>query len=130
MIFNWLTLTIATLVFGLLSFLFIGIWTNRDAKSKGLNNRVWTAVTVLIPFCIGFLIYVIANPRKSIVKCDYCNYVGKKTTTVCPQCGARLETRLVSLPKPHNNNLLLTGYWICVAMTVICYVCSIISIFI
>ena len=40
----------------------LGVWTYRDAQNKGMNGILWTAVVILVPSCIGLIIYVIVMP--------------------------------------------------------------------
>lgn len=113
-----------------LSLIMVGIWTNRDSKKKNLNNRLWTAITVIIPFCIGFAIYFIANPKSSIVQCPYCSYVVKRKEGVCTSCGAKLVGTLVS-PKPDKENKkFVILYLVFSGLTVIFYIVGIVNIFI
>ena len=44
---------------------FIAIWVYKDAKKKGINTVVWVLTVWIIPFFIGFIIYLIAR-NKSI----------------------------------------------------------------
>jgi len=45
---------------------FLAIWVYKDAKKKGINTVVWVLTVWVIPFFIGFIIYLIA--RNKIIK--------------------------------------------------------------
>ena len=42
---------------------FIAIWVYKDAKKKGINTVVWVLTVWIIPFFIGFIIYLIARNK-------------------------------------------------------------------
>ncbi len=42
---------------------FIAIWVYKDAKMKGINTVVWVLTVWIIPFFIGFIIYLIARNK-------------------------------------------------------------------
>ena len=60
----------------------LGVWTYRDAKARGLEAGVWTAVVVLVPSFIGLLLYLLVGRRRS---------EGAPRAVVCPSCGATTE---------------------------------------
>jgi len=41
----------------------IAIWVYKDAKKKGINTVVWVLTVWIIPFFIGFIIYLIARNK-------------------------------------------------------------------
>ena len=44
-------------IFRILSIVFIGVWTYRDAKNK--NNKdyiIWTIVSMIVPYYLGVLL--------------------------------------------------------------------------
>lgn len=113
-----------------LSLVMVGIWTNNDAKRKNLNNRLWTAVTVIIPSCIGFAIYFIANPKSSIIQCPYCKYIGKIKNAQCPWCGARLTDIFQKPQTDPSNKKFLVLYFVFSVSTAVFYILSVIFFFI
>lgn len=113
-----------------LSLIMVGIWTNNDAKRKNLNNRLWTAVTVVIPFCIGFAVYFIANPKSSIIQCPYCKYIGKINNAQCPWCGARLTDIFQKPQADSSNKKFLVLYFIFSVLTAVFYILSFMFIFV
>jgi hypothetical protein len=86
--------TIAGIVLGCY-LLFIG-YINRDARRREMSPLLWTLVAILIPNCLGFLLYfILRKPLPSAVLpsageiqtdfqlCPRCSY---KLTRSCPQC--------------------------------------------
>ena len=51
----------------------MGVMVYRDAKARGMTPWLWTAVSVLVPFFIGLLVYLAARS-------------GKKPGITCPNC--------------------------------------------
>lgn len=70
-----------------------GIYVYQDAKSRGMEALLWTALAVLIPYFIGLIIYLVVRYNHSAHKCHRCGKTVKDTYTVCPQCGAELKSR-------------------------------------
>ncbi len=42
---------------------YIAIWVYKDAKKKEINTVVWVLTVWIIPFFIGFIIYLIARNK-------------------------------------------------------------------
>lgn len=60
----------------------LGVWTYRDAKARGLEAGIWTAVVVLVPSFVGLLIYLLVGRRR---------VAGDPCWVYCPRCGSRTE---------------------------------------
>ena len=45
----------------------MGVFVYRDAKARGMTPWLWTAVSVLVPFFIGLLVYLAARFGKKPV---------------------------------------------------------------
>jgi len=43
--------------------IYLTIWVYKDAKKKGINTVVWVLTVWIIPFFIGFIIYLIARDK-------------------------------------------------------------------
>lgn len=74
----------------------LGVWTYRDAKARGLEAGVWTAVVVLVPSFIGLLLYLFVGRRGSrdaprMVACPSCGAKTEAGRPYCSSCGGRLE---------------------------------------
>lgn len=60
----------------------LGVWTYRDAKSRGLEAGVWTAVVVLVPSFVGLLLYLLVGRHR---------VADAPLWAFCPSCGAKTE---------------------------------------
>jgi len=45
---------------------FIAIWVYKDAKKKEINAVVWVLVVWIIPFFIGFIIYLVSRDKIAV----------------------------------------------------------------
>lgn len=65
----------------------LGIWTYRDATSKGMNGVLWTAVVLLVPSLIGLIVYLIVRMENNKVTCSNCNTEVNGKNKYCSNCG-------------------------------------------
>lgn len=68
----------------------LGAWTYRDAQNKGMNGILWTAVVLLVPSCIGLIIYLIIRMDNQKVICSNCNRSVNGKDKFCSNCGVEL----------------------------------------
>ncbi len=68
----------------------LGVWTYRDAQNKGMNGILWTAVVILVPSCIGLIIYLIVRMDNNKVTCSNCNALVNGKEKFCSNCGVEL----------------------------------------
>ncbi|MCM1498574.1 MAG: zinc ribbon domain-containing protein [Clostridium sp.] len=68
----------------------LGVWTYRDACYKGMNGWLWTAVVILVPGCIGLLIYLIVRIDYNKVVCANCREKVDGRSRFCANCGEEL----------------------------------------
>ncbi|MDE6627113.1 MAG: zinc ribbon domain-containing protein [Lachnospiraceae bacterium] len=68
----------------------LGVWTYRDAHNKGMNGFLWTVVVILVPGCIGLLIYLIVRMDYNKVICSNCNERVDGRSRFCANCGMEL----------------------------------------
>ncbi len=68
----------------------LGVWTYRDAQNKGMNGILWTAVVILVPSCIGLIIYLIVRMDNNKVTCSNCNASVNGKEKFCSNCGMEL----------------------------------------
>lgn len=81
----------ALLVIALIALaILLGIWTYRDAESKGMSGILWTAVVILVPSCIGLIIYLIVRMDNNKVTCSNCNVAVDAKNKYCSNCGVEL----------------------------------------
>ena len=104
-----------SLICYIISMICVGIWTFRDAKRRNLNANLWTTLAVLIPFCIGFIVYIAINPKQSSIQCSYCSSIMKKNVSRCPNCGAQMAVakQTIAQPDPANKKFFVS-YIVCV----------------
>jgi predicted RNA-binding Zn-ribbon protein involved in translation (DUF1610 family) len=73
-------------------FLLIGaaVYVHGDARQRGMNPWLWTAVVVFVPYFIGLVIYLYER-KKYQAACPAC--AGKLTeeAAFCPHCGHALK---------------------------------------
>lgn len=79
-------ISIATIALAVL----LGVWTYRDAQNKGMNGILWTAVVILVPSCIGLIIYLIVRTENAKVVCSNCNTAVNGKNKFCSNCGVEL----------------------------------------
>lgn len=81
----------ALLVIALIALtILLGVWTYRDAESKGMSGILWTAVVILVPSCIGLIIYLIVRMDNNRVTCSNCNVAVNAKNKYCSNCGVEL----------------------------------------
>lgn len=68
----------------------LGVWTYRDAESKELNGILWTAIVILVPSCIGLIIYLVIRMDYKKVTCSNCNTKVNGKNKYCSNCGMEL----------------------------------------
>jgi RNA polymerase subunit RPABC4/transcription elongation factor Spt4 len=74
---------------GVCYLLFIG-YINRDAKRRGMSPTLWTLVAILIPNCLGFLLYfILRHPLHSA--CPQCGNAVQTGFNFCPRCSHKLS---------------------------------------
>lgn len=69
----------------------IGVYVWRDARRRGMNALLWTAVAVLVPALIGFVVYLLVRANYSNLQCAACSTRVSEAYVVCPGCGTKLR---------------------------------------
>lgn len=103
-------------------------YVNRDAGRRGMSRALWTAVCILVPNGLGFILYFIL--RQPMVgtcpqcghgiqhgfnfcpKCNYklnpncpqCQRMVRPADAYCPYCGTALPDRVVQTGVPHAES--------------------------
>lgn len=68
----------------------ICVWTYRDAQHKGMNGIIWTLIVLLVPSCIGLIIYLIVRMDAKKVTCSKCMKSVNGNSKYCSNCGEEL----------------------------------------
>ena len=68
----------------------ICVWTYRDAQHKGMNGIIWTLIVLLVPSCIGLIIYLIVRMDAKKVTCSKCMKSVNSNSKYCSNCGEEL----------------------------------------
>lgn len=68
----------------------LGVWTYRDAQSRGMVGILWTAIVVLVPSYVGLIIYLIVRMDNNKVTCSNCNMKVNSKNKFCSNCGVEL----------------------------------------
>lgn len=118
MIDNLLFLALGLMLLCLGAVVFLAVWVYRDAKSRLLDARVWTLVTILVPSFIGLLLYFLVGRKDTRRSCPTCGKPALGTGRFCGNCGTSLPEELPSAGKPVGKGLLISGL-ACVVLTIV-----------
>lgn len=77
----------------------VGPLVYRDAKKRGMDPYLWTAVAVFLPFFLGIIIYLVARSNGRTA-CGSCGEPIHSDYKVCPYCGHRRELLCSQCSKP------------------------------
>lgn len=80
----------------------LGIWTYRDAKARGLEAGLWTAIVVLVPNMIGLLLYFMLGRKHPKAACPACGGRTETGKAYCGDCGAALFQNSGFPPTPRS----------------------------
>ena len=74
-------------------------FVHADAKRRGMRYVLWTWLAILIPDCIGVIIYFIL--RDPLPKaCPGCGQLVKAGFVFCPHCGTAMKPRCPNCGRP------------------------------
>lgn len=105
---------------------FLGMWTYRDAKNRGLNAGGWTAIVILLPNLIGLLFYFLVGRKQSLENCKKCNAKIPENSKFCLNCGEEFSIVEKNI-KPTSK--LMKGFIVSIIIMVIAFVMFTISLF-
>ena len=91
-------------IFRILSIVFIGVWTYRDAKNK--NNKdyiIWTIVSMIVPYYLGVLLYILVGRKTSKTLCKNCHRYTDSDKPYCAYCGSEIECKEQEISFKNNN---------------------------
>lgn len=80
----------------------LGVWTYRDAESKGMMGILWTAIVILVPSYIGLIIYLVVRMDNKKVTCSNCNEKVNGKNKYCSNCGMELVP-VVDVPEDEEK---------------------------
>lgn len=78
-------------LFMVMAIIFLGMWTYRDAKNRGLDPAKWAAIVVLVPNLMGLIIYFIVGRGEERVNCSNCNSKVHIKSKYCMNCGNEID---------------------------------------
>lgn len=113
-------LFVAFISFIILAVIFLGIWTYEDAKARGLNAGMWTAIVMFVPNLIGLLIYFLVGRNQEYTECDYCKSRIPKSAKYCMNCGREVVNIDINkyFSKKHTRKYMI-GFIACIIAAVI-----------
>jgi len=86
---------------------FLGIWTYKDAKSRGLNAPLWTLIVILgSNTMLGLLLYILIGRRESKITCPECAGKTSSKAVYCDHCGKAIDRSRV-IPGPSAKKWLV-----------------------
>lgn len=106
--------------FMILSLTFLGLWTYRDAKNRGLNAKLWTFIVLFVPNLIGLLIYFLVGRKSTMIRCQNCCNDTPKSSKYCMNCGD-----LISIDKDDNikpTSKFMVGFVVCFIACIMAWV--------
>ena len=65
----------------------LGLWVYKDAKSRGLNAKLWVIAVIFIPNFIGLILYFIVGRKQIMIECSNCNSRINYDSKYCNKCG-------------------------------------------
>jgi hypothetical protein len=65
-------------------------YVNRDSGRRGMSRALWTAVCILVPNGLGFILYFILR-QPVVSNCPQCGRGVQQGFNFCPQCNYKLS---------------------------------------
>lgn len=82
-------ITVITVSIVLVIHIVLATFVYRDAKKRGLNTKLWTTLTLVVPNFFGAIMYFIIRTQSSSKKvCHQCHHTINQEDLYCPKCGA------------------------------------------
>lgn len=102
-----------------ISWLFLCLWTYKDAVNKGLNAKLWTLIVLFGPSGIGLLIYFLVARKQSFIKCGNCSNSIPSDSKYCNKCGNLITEIKVMEKRP--TKYLIIGFVISFILSIVCF---------
>lgn len=115
--FIWVVMCLLLIV---VAGIFLGLWTYRDAKNRGLNPKLWTLIVILGPSGIGILIYFLVARKQSFIKCSSCSNNIPQDSKYCNKCG-NLVTEIKEIEKKPTKNFMI-GFAVSFLVSMLCFI--------
>lgn len=86
----------ARILLGVLAGMFLGAYflligyISRDARRRGMSALLWTLIAILIPNCLGIILYFILRQSRT-KKCPQCGNNARTEFNFCPRCSCKLS---------------------------------------
>ena len=118
-----LLVVLASVLLSLAAMVCLAVWVYRDAKARGLNAALWTAVVLLVPSFIGLLLYLLIGRNQTVGLCPACGAGIQGGIGYCPRCGKSLgdsgEGAEPMKPLPKTGKGALIAFIVCIAVMVV-----------
>jgi RNA polymerase subunit RPABC4/transcription elongation factor Spt4 len=88
----------------ILIYLIILDYVYNDAKSRGMNPWLWIIIVIVVPYLLGFVIYLLLRSPFTKEVCPQCSYVLNGSYAFCPQCGNKIKTNCPQCKKIIDTN--------------------------
>lgn len=113
--------------FGLIiiSWIFLGMWTYRDASNRGLNVKLWTIIVLLGPNGIGLLLYFLVGRKQSFTKCSCCSNsipCGSKFCNACGTVVSEIKIEELETSEKRSTKHLFIGFAASFLLAITCFI--------
>jgi hypothetical protein len=79
---------IVTVVGSYVLIIVLMVWTYKDARARGDQNAAIWLILIFFAHLLGFVIYILARPKGTLLPCPNCRNNKLETLAKCPHCGA------------------------------------------
>ncbi|MEG1410865.1 MAG: hypothetical protein RSD36_13590 [Terrisporobacter sp.] len=115
--FTWILICFILII---IAWIFLWVWTYKDATNKGLNAKLWTLIVILGPSGIGLLIYFLVGRKQSFIKCSSCLKSIPIDSKYCNKCGNSV-TKIKMIEKRPTKYLII-GFIISFVLSISCFI--------
>ena len=95
--------------FGLICWVLLLSYVNRDSARRGMSATLWTLICLFVPNLIGFILYFLL--RKPLpTACPGCGFTINESFRFCPRCRYALAPVCSSCGQPIRNEYACCPY--------------------
>lgn len=87
----------------------VGTYVYKDAKQRNMDAVLWTAISILVPSFIGFIIYLVIRNNIIAATCTECKTPVEADWVLCPRCGCKLSNTKVQTQFQSKKDKSLIG---------------------